>query len=529
MARSQIIKNEDDSYDAKSNRNNQKYEQPIQSPPDDYANDQKKVGRWTPQEDDKLQKLIEEYGEKSWRLISNVMEGRSAIQCLHRWTKILRPGLKKGPWQNNEDERLLEWVKNNGPNKWSLCAENITGRSGKQCRERWFNNLNPNVKKGGWTSDEDNEIFKGYLAYSSSWSKIAKNLSGRTENSVKNRFYSTVRKLLADQEKNGISLQMLEVKQENGTSALQTFVKAHLQKFEQYLSIQMEEEKPAQDLKLEEMAIKSEDDSVSKRKMYTDTYQEQNLLYRLLQSQGGPIKRTSCMKDYSTIYKKYKKRYNQRKKDKQQSEKVDRLRKIIMKKDIQKSFAEQQELNLKQNLEQYLLNFQECKLEQQNQYQDSDKLDEFQDKLLRFFNSQLDQIMTKVETEMDNTKQQKLIQDEQQLQQQITKQLRTQNSKRQITKLFEVKEEEVQFNQQVINTFLKRFIQFENNDDKTDIANFIIQNHKIDSKMMFLISQLHTLETMLGDTKKEFSRLESSLYDKIHGTSFQSSHSNQNI
>ena len=60
-----------------------------------------------------------------------------------------------GPWQEEEDEKLLEWVKNNGPCKWSICAENIQGRSGKQCRERWFNNLNPNVKKGGWTQQED--------------------------------------------------------------------------------------------------------------------------------------------------------------------------------------------------------------------------------------------------------------------------------------------------------------------------------------------------------------------------------------
>ncbi len=131
------------------------------------------------------------------------MEGRTAIQCLHRWTKILKPGLRKGPWQEEEDEKLLEWVKNNGPCKWSICAESIQGRSGKQCRERWFNNLNPNVKKGQWTQEEDEAIFRGYLQHSSSWSKIAKNLPGRTENSVKNRFYSTVRKLLADQEKEG--------------------------------------------------------------------------------------------------------------------------------------------------------------------------------------------------------------------------------------------------------------------------------------------------------------------------------------
>ncbi|KAL4449321.1 hypothetical protein ABPG74_015703 [Tetrahymena malaccensis] len=109
----------------------------------------------------------------------------------------------KGPWSFDEDNKLLDWVKANGPQKWSLCSETIPGRSGKQCRERWFNNLNPNVKKGNWTADEDDMIFQGYLQHGSSWSRIAKNLEGRTENSVKNRFYSTVRKLLSDSEKNG--------------------------------------------------------------------------------------------------------------------------------------------------------------------------------------------------------------------------------------------------------------------------------------------------------------------------------------
>ena len=61
--------------------------------------------------------------------------------------------------------------------------------------------MNPNVKKGNWTPEEDDIIFKCYVQYGSSWSKIAKHLEGRTENSVKNRFYSTVRKFLSDEEK----------------------------------------------------------------------------------------------------------------------------------------------------------------------------------------------------------------------------------------------------------------------------------------------------------------------------------------
>jgi len=69
--------------------------------------------------------------------------------------------------------------------------------------------LNPDVKKGNWTKDEDDIIFKKYVEYGSSWSKIANDLDGRTENSVKNRFYSTVRKLLSDYDKNGDKNSML--------------------------------------------------------------------------------------------------------------------------------------------------------------------------------------------------------------------------------------------------------------------------------------------------------------------------------
>ncbi|EAS07646.1 Myb-like DNA-binding domain protein (macronuclear) [Tetrahymena thermophila SB210] len=167
------------------------------------SNDTKKTNKWTQKEDEALKKLVQSFGEKNWRKISGMMEGRSAIQCLHRWSKILKPGLVKGPWTADEDEKLIYWVQQYGPYKWSQCSELITGRSGKQCRERWFNNLNPNVKKGNWTQEEDNAIFRGYLSHGSSWSKIAKNLEGRTENSVKNRFYSTVRKLLSDMEKKG--------------------------------------------------------------------------------------------------------------------------------------------------------------------------------------------------------------------------------------------------------------------------------------------------------------------------------------
>ena len=123
------------------------------------------------------------------------MKGRTPIQCLHRWSKILKPGLIKGPWSAHEDLLLKQWVDAQGPQKWSICARGISGRSGKQCRERWFNILNPNVKKGEWNPEEDALIFQMFKTCGPKWTMIAGYLEGRTENSIKNRFYSTIRKM----------------------------------------------------------------------------------------------------------------------------------------------------------------------------------------------------------------------------------------------------------------------------------------------------------------------------------------------
>jgi len=157
----------------------------------------KKVGKWTPEEDELLKEYVSLYSEKQWKKVSEHIPGRAPIQCLHRWTKILKPGLVKGPWTQEEDQKLIAWVKKQGPGKWAQAANMIPGRSGKQCRERWFNNLNPDVRKGNWTTAEDELIFQLYQKYGSSWSKIAKYVPGRTENSIKNRFYSTLRKFAA--------------------------------------------------------------------------------------------------------------------------------------------------------------------------------------------------------------------------------------------------------------------------------------------------------------------------------------------
>jgi len=122
------------------------------------------------------------------------MNNRSAIQCLHRWSKILKPGIKKGSWSVEEDQKLKQWADTVGPVKWASCAKEISGRNGKQCRERYFNILNPNLNKYRWTAYEDYIIFQNFSKEGSKWSTIAKYIPGRSENDIKNRFYSTLRR-----------------------------------------------------------------------------------------------------------------------------------------------------------------------------------------------------------------------------------------------------------------------------------------------------------------------------------------------
>jgi len=108
--------------------------------------------------------------------------------------KIKKMELKKGQWSYQENRLLKQWVKLNGPKNWEACGRFIQGRKGKQCREHWSNCLNPELKKGDWTPEEDFLIMFFYEKCKGSWKKIIPLFNGRIENSIKNRFYSQLRK-----------------------------------------------------------------------------------------------------------------------------------------------------------------------------------------------------------------------------------------------------------------------------------------------------------------------------------------------
>lgn len=78
-----------------------------------------------------LGEAVKKNGGKNWKKIAEALPGRTDVQCLHRWQKVLNPSLVKGPWTEEEDRLVLHLVETNGPQKWTQIAENLPGRIGK--------------------------------------------------------------------------------------------------------------------------------------------------------------------------------------------------------------------------------------------------------------------------------------------------------------------------------------------------------------------------------------------------------------
>jgi hypothetical protein len=149
----------------------------------------KKSHPWTEEEKEALRLAVKCYGPK-WNNVAKRVPGRTAAECLLYWRYAINPEIKHGAWSEEEDQLLREAVEKYGTEDWAKISMAVPGRTRIQCRKRWVEYLCSRKKRVRWTKEETDKLEKLVAIYHHSWVKIAEFLPGRTPIQCRDRWRS---------------------------------------------------------------------------------------------------------------------------------------------------------------------------------------------------------------------------------------------------------------------------------------------------------------------------------------------------
>ena len=100
----------------------------------------------------------------------------------------------KDKFSVSEDTKLVKLVGKSNKVDWTRIAKRMKNKTPRQCRERWNNYLNPNLKQGEWSQEEDELLMRKYIEIGAHWNTLAKCFDGRSANNVRNRYLTLERR-----------------------------------------------------------------------------------------------------------------------------------------------------------------------------------------------------------------------------------------------------------------------------------------------------------------------------------------------
>jgi hypothetical protein len=165
------------------------------------------TGRWTPEEDAKLNSAMnnckKKHGKEYWTdfaAVAALVPGRTQSQCRRRWKDALDPSSdgangRSGQWSTDEDIKLKHAVETHGHKNWSTIAALVPGRTRIQCNNRWHNTPNPSIepangRKGSWTAVEDSKLKDAVQRHGcKDWAALSALIPGRTKQQCCQRWH----------------------------------------------------------------------------------------------------------------------------------------------------------------------------------------------------------------------------------------------------------------------------------------------------------------------------------------------------